>query len=435
MSPNSETRELRLHVLDVGHGDSLLLEFPGGRHFGIVDCHVRGSSQSGADNTEIESKALGALRQRVDAGIRPEVDFVCLTHPHIDHYRGLAGLLDGLAALDVPVKEFWDFGLSARKARAMRRYVRDPDLREERDEFVRLIGAKERALKKAAYRPIIAPQRNFWRGHGVSVDVIAPDARIWERYGAYLLCSEEEQRELLRNLNCITKPGIKCVRVSCPANDNIVAAGFLIRFRRTKMILGSDVTNCTWRAAIAGLKKRRMRCEAIKVSHHGSIEGCFPEPGSAMWREVRSPSRFVAVISGGYRKGLPHEDTLESLDSEDCAWYCTGPCGGVTLTGYCPDSVDDPALREHFRSMFFRESMTSAGKGSIPRRTRTGDVTLIANQGGVLRVETEFPDEGASGGTYSGRTPPVLEGRAVRPGARGGTGLSPRSRADRGPLP
>ena len=71
---------LRVHVLNVGDGDAIVIEFPevnGSRRYGVVDCY---SSSKTIDY-------LGKL------GVT-DLEFVCATHPHYDHIRGMPKLLD-----------------------------------------------------------------------------------------------------------------------------------------------------------------------------------------------------------------------------------------------------------------------------------------------------------------------------------------------------
>jgi glyoxylase-like metal-dependent hydrolase (beta-lactamase superfamily II) len=69
---------LTFHILDVGHGSSVLIELEtaAGRSFGVID------SNAAADQ---DPKALRKLRER---GAR-KLAFLGLTHPHKDHFSGL----------------------------------------------------------------------------------------------------------------------------------------------------------------------------------------------------------------------------------------------------------------------------------------------------------------------------------------------------------
>jgi len=87
---------LRVTALDVGQGDANLVEFPDGAAW-LIDA-------GGMVGNPIDTGAavvLPVLRQKR----RTRLDVVVLTHPHPDHFGGLAAVLRG-----VEVGELWDSG-------------------------------------------------------------------------------------------------------------------------------------------------------------------------------------------------------------------------------------------------------------------------------------------------------------------------------------
>jgi beta-lactamase superfamily II metal-dependent hydrolase len=85
--------DLVIYVLNVGDGDAMVIQFPelhGERSFAVVDSNDGGKSLALLRN-------LGAHHLR----------FVCATHPHIDHFRGLRRIL---TEFEGRVREFWDSG-------------------------------------------------------------------------------------------------------------------------------------------------------------------------------------------------------------------------------------------------------------------------------------------------------------------------------------
>jgi competence protein ComEC len=82
--------DLKVHILDVGQGDSVLIEAPSGKHI-LVDA---GTSGAGVDQL---------LRRR---GIE-RLDMIIATHPHADH---IGGMLKVMNAVDVGM--FMDNGMT-----------------------------------------------------------------------------------------------------------------------------------------------------------------------------------------------------------------------------------------------------------------------------------------------------------------------------------
>lgn len=87
------------HILNVGFGDSIVVEFPadqtGQRSYGLVDCY----------KFEKTKQYLEKLRS-VRPG-RAKLRFICATHPHLDHINGI---LPFLQDKEYQPEEFWDSG-------------------------------------------------------------------------------------------------------------------------------------------------------------------------------------------------------------------------------------------------------------------------------------------------------------------------------------
>ena len=139
---NEGALPLLIHVLDVGHGDSIIVEFPGGDRFGIVDCHAHAGTNRGFEHArpidQRVPKALTFFRDRQSGGIRCVVEFACLTHPHADHYRGFRRPLEGFDGLGINVSRLWEWCASVKKARALLRAAatrRGPVLIRDADEI------------------------------------------------------------------------------------------------------------------------------------------------------------------------------------------------------------------------------------------------------------------------------------------------------------
>lgn len=92
---------LRVTVLDVGQGDSIIVDFPDGRVMLIDGGGVVGSPVDPGER--VVAPVLRARRRR-------HVDVAVLSHPHPDHFVGLASTLP-----TVSVGAFWDTGEGEKK--------------------------------------------------------------------------------------------------------------------------------------------------------------------------------------------------------------------------------------------------------------------------------------------------------------------------------
>lgn len=87
-------RQARIHILDVGHGDTIILEMPikeRKKVYGVIDC------------IKFDDVTLPYLEE---LGVE-ELAFVCNTHPHLDHISGVQKLLEHYEG---KVGEYWDSG-------------------------------------------------------------------------------------------------------------------------------------------------------------------------------------------------------------------------------------------------------------------------------------------------------------------------------------
>jgi competence protein ComEC len=94
-------RSMRVHLLDVGQGAATLVEFPCGALLVDTGAEVN-ASFDGVKALERQLDAFFARR----ADLQRTLDLVVITHPHIDHLRGLPMVLDRFT-----VKNLVDDGL------------------------------------------------------------------------------------------------------------------------------------------------------------------------------------------------------------------------------------------------------------------------------------------------------------------------------------
>ena len=389
----ANNQNLKIHIFDVGHGDSIIIEFPNQKTFGIIDCcyceKTNCKEDSNLHNNNKEPKALTFLRKKISIDKNFEIEFVCLTHPHYDHYKGYSVLLNWLKINNIPIKQFWDFGFSYRKANALNKlakYTSSNEVKEKANELNNFYLLRDEMEQKyqTEYKMITGPQKLFWSNYNVEIEVIAPCDSHMEKYANFLACkSESEKREF-----------IKKNKFKWAADDNIASSAFLINFGNLKLLLGGDVINEGWYRIINN-KNLLINCDIIKVSHHGSINGSFPflnieeidkEEGNEdipLWVYLYSKKKNIqALISGGYRKHLPHKKTMDSLEKMNIPWYCTGYVDESKQNYYIPSTING-SYKFYFENMKLPEVKDNYRSGH-------GDITVNCFENGKIYIETEY---------------------------------------------
>jgi competence protein ComEC len=232
--------QLQVVFLDVGQGDAAIVRSAG--QTALIDA---GGSVGGASDPGSASvlPALAALRVR-------KLDLVVLSHPHPDHYGGLAAVLASL-----PVTELWDTGQAEAEGASQ----------------VAQLLAQVRARGGTVRGPeqLCSATRRLGRA---ALEVLAPCPRFDEGYGP---------------------------------NDN----SFVLRLShgRRSFLFTGDVE----RAAEAALLARHgptLRSDVLKVAHHGSRTSSA-EP---LLRAI-SPWLAVVSAGRGNRFGHPHAEVVARL--------------------------------------------------------------------------------------------------------------------------
>lgn len=308
--------ELKLHFVNVNHGDATIIEFPDygsppAAHFAVVDFGAKVAEDRAL--TREYMRALVELRRDSDNNFDYEIDFVCVTHPHDDHYGGLnrfmAEFADPNQAEIDKIRNFFDCGFwttAARYNTAMRNIIDNPNLT-----FVRVSAGSE-----------------FEFGQ-TRVTILAPSVDLRNRFDTY----------------------------GVGMNDASVV--LKIKYRRSYIIIAGDAEFASWgktteefprRSGInffqdaIGLAERgeradQLACNLLRLSHHGSKHGTSLE-----YLERLKP-RHVVIAAGSqqwyqanvseWQSYFPHPlvtqtlsvlDTAENLNMQT---YVTGVDGNL----------------------------------------------------------------------------------------------------------
>lgn len=326
--------DLAIFVLNVGDGDAIVVRFPvdpSGPSYAVVD----------AFDGEKVIRLIEDL-DRAGDGSGPRIRFVCATHAHRDHIRGLAAVIDRFGG---DTEQFWDSGFpTANRA------------------FARLVG-RLIAQGQTSDLLMLRVVAGFEVRHaGVHVAVLSPSLHLRNRHVAYGLDTNSSSVVLRFEY---PRP---------PANERPWEADVAVHRSRVA-ILGGDAQVDAWGNVLADyphLHRSRdhpgrliphharltpLACDFFKVAHHASKRGVSFEIlerlGHASPFGISSGPTTLATSSAtgsASRHGFPHRTTVELMREVRHAVARAGgqrPCDidlGIHLTAQSLEAEDGPAV-------------------------------------------------------------------------------------------
>jgi len=257
--PELDNSDLRIHFVNVLHGDAIILEFPDfpgiqqknelHAHYAVVDTGGTGEFKDRLADYLVK---LAALRNK-----KYHLDFVCITHPHEDHYGGLKSLLD---TFEGQIGQFWDCGFRTTAANYNKQLEK--------------IAADDRIL---FVRPAAGTEFEFGP---VRIFTLGPSLDLRNRFDTY---------GVDRN------------------NASIVLK---VQYRNSVAILTGDAEFDSWgkvaeefprqskityfkdASVIRSEGDNQLNCQLLKVSHHGSKHGTSLE-----YLEKLSPTHLMVTCA------------------------------------------------------------------------------------------------------------------------------------------
>jgi len=264
---------LRVTFLDVGQGDAALIELPDGAAW-LIDAGGQASARDLA-----QASAPGRAVERVLAATdHTRIDLAILSHPHPDHYLGLAGI-------DAPIDELW----TADDARP------PPSARTALPGFS-VIATGMAARGTRIVHPPLGVAR---RAAGVELVVWAP--RYQASPEAAATCAADPVRTV---------------------NDNSLVVA--LRYQgRTILFTGDIEAEGEDELIAAGISP----VDVVKVPHHGS-------PTSSTAALVAAVHPTIAVIScgRGNQFGFPSRDVVERWRAAGADVARTDTDGAIRVT-------------------------------------------------------------------------------------------------------
>jgi len=275
MKPNDK---LRVHIINVGHGDSILVEFPdSGRgasrrlRFGLVD--------AGGTDDAVEPKTLEYLKAFLECRLAGsaggcDFEFICLTHPHEDHLLGMMPVLEHFCAAGsspCAPQQFWDCGFRYNTVG----YLGILDFLNRRREvqFMRIAAGTEFHYGDVEIL-VMAPSidlRNRYDTYGVDLNDASIVLRIRRGDGVAVLTGDAH----------FDSWGKVCEEF--PRTEHLTYPKV---YKDGRWV--SDKRDPTHEDLVLLSQENQLNCQLLKVAHHGSKNGTSYE-----YVHRLSPSHFV----------------------------------------------------------------------------------------------------------------------------------------------
>lgn len=277
--PELANGDLRIHFVNVDHGDAMILELPDYpdfarkdmiAHYAVVDAGRMGNTK---DRLCQYLLALAKIRNREYC-----IDFVCITHPHDDHYGGLGPLI---AEFDGKIREFWDCGFRTTAIT----YAKILDK----------IAADDRIL---FMRPAAGMEFEFGK---VRIYVLGPSLDLRNRFDTYGV--DRNNASIVLKIQYDNSVAILAGDAQFDSWGKIAE-----EFPRSSKITYSEDASVTRSEG-----DNQLKCQLLKVSHHGSKHGtqmeCLEKLGASHFMVTCADKAWYDVNEPHWKCAWPHELT------------------------------------------------------------------------------------------------------------------------------
>ena len=295
---------LKIHVIGAGKGESIILEMPN-NNWGVVDCYSPSLSDSEANPTIIFLR-----RNNVE-----ELEFLCLTHPHDDHYLGMTQLIK-----EFRVNRFWRFPprplqkvVKYFKAVDKEKGICYSDSAEELKEIFRLFDEIRREKDRIAKEFVeLTEGFKLLLNATISIGEEKVPLRIFSLGpSGNLVDTYQEVLEKYFSGKIMYASKIDPIH-------NLISSVLLVVYGNTHVILGGDAPKKNWKYILNNFAENlygdiSIASHLVKISHHGSLTGLV----NNLWKTLTNNKAYssYAVLTPFTRYGLPERLVVEHISS------------------------------------------------------------------------------------------------------------------------
>lgn len=323
---------LRLHFFDVGHGDSILIKTPLNK-VAIIDSNKY-------------KGYIPALIYLQKHKIR-ELAFICLTHPHSDHFRGLLEIISYIEKHSGNIDLFADCGFTQKELRPS---FRSKDEEDYYYKLYRLVYTLFKGKLKSCYATT-----KIYKENQLLIRSLAPDA--------------SEARELIGKL---TRGKLSLEEL------NRFSVVLHISYGRANILLLADA-EIKEQQSLLKYRSLREATDVFKISHHGSELS----HNNNVFEKFRRQTSSIAIISSGCRYRTPSFSVIQNLSYFAINTYATN-C--FQFPKRVTKFKDTPSMQSDFKVVSFE---TKSVERYSARRPYHGNIEVTVEKSGEIKVRTQ----------------------------------------------
>lgn len=355
---------LAIHVLNVGHGDSIIVQYKceetNSSHFGVIDSNCK---------IGITPKALTKLNE---LGAE-RLSFLVLTHPHLDHYSGLHNIVKNFTGKISDIYTFPVYHIKDKEKlkKTLQRYIdianktNDHEVKSGYLEFAKTIFHISEAAKNGANWTAPSGLMNQLICEGMAPDVeiysLLPSPKVKGSYYTSIINGEISPES---------------------SKENELSLVILLKYKGREIVLGGDAVKPNWMEHSLYLKRlsQKLSVSVAKLPHHGSgIDSCDMVLNSLYTEES---SEKIAIISAN---GHSHPDVkvLNHIKENNIKPYCTN------LSSSCRSNIVN-LINDNKVQPELNRFLNTFAIGNEKIQPCQGDISVIFNSDGTISVKTEY---------------------------------------------
>lgn len=253
---------LELYFFNVGHGDSIAINFPNNQ-WGIVDCNRSERTYDPPILKFLKSNGISSL------------EFVCITHPHLDHFRGLNAIISHYKK---NINKLIIYGITKNNHE-----VGESDLAKGIKQFLELYKSRVEINKHL-----------IWAEKGTNINI-----------GEVKVKCLNPTLKILKNL---LLDGV----LAKDSEYNNASVILLLEYKNRKILLNGDSTIKNWLEIFK--ENKNLKSDIVKISHHGSKNNNNIEVLSNI---IKNKAKTIISTDGGTKyKHIPSKEVINILKNK-----------------------------------------------------------------------------------------------------------------------